>query len=402
MGMIAVVMTPNEMPYYQPVIDYLRSESIDVFIGTPVVGGKISPQRLERLEYDFVLNDAHDIQQYSCAVVSRNFLYGKLKDISSTKIRCVVLTHAVDTPLWSESLPAHWHIAASQRQAEMAESGKFIRSQQPALVEKLLSLPAGLCDEYAYTGPYHLGEWSEKRHRPKALLQRELEEFLGCTFDGSKPVVAFLQDEFCHEQQVIDGLTRLSKHVNLLVKGSSRLSSLPGVFAYPSTGFAPNLLRFAADYILAGYHSGTLASSTMLGLPVIPYYSSMVFLGGRRKGKRARYTVYLERQSNGDNIALDILELLNQPVNLQDTEKILGRIHSEDWWAEYRLRLPAVQKKVFGDYDIDNAPQKTAQLIRRVFSEGTFGEDTAAVRLRPEAGRIVKVGARQKGMSDSR
>lgn len=400
MGKIAWVMTPPEMPYYQPVIDCLRSESIDIFIGAPVVGGKISPQRLQSLKYDFVLNDAHDILQYSCAVVSRSFLYGKLKDISATKIRCVVLTHAVDAPLMSDSFPAHWYIAASQRQVEMTESGKFIRSQQPALVEKLLSLPAGLRNEYAYTGPYHLGEWLEKRHRPKALLQRELEDFLGCAFDGGKPVVAFLQDEFCHEQQLVDGLTRLSKHVNLLVKGSSPLSSLSGVFAYPHASFAPNLLRFAADYILAGYHSGTLASSTMLGLPVIPYYTSMVFLGGRTKGKRARHTVYLERQSNGNNIALDILELLNPPVNLQDTKNILARIYSEDWWTGYRLRLPTVQKKVFGDYDIDNASQKTAQLIRRVFSEGTFGEDTAAVRLRPEAGRIVKVGARQKGMPE--
>lgn len=63
MGKIAWVMTPPEMPYYQPVIDCLRSESIDIFIGAPVVGGKISPQRLQSLKYDFVLNDAHDIQQ---------------------------------------------------------------------------------------------------------------------------------------------------------------------------------------------------------------------------------------------------------------------------------------------------------------------------------------------------
>ena len=390
MGKIAWVMTPPEMPYYQPVIDCLRSESIDIFIGAPDVGCAISSQRLQSLKYDFVLNDVHDIQQYSRAVVSKRFLYGKLKNIGIIKTRCVVLTHAVDTPLTSDGFPAHWYIAASQRQVEAPESGKFIRSQQPDLVEKLLSLPAGVRNEYAYTGPYHLGEWAVKRHRPKEELQQELEEFLGCSFDRSKPVVAFLQDEFCHEQQLIDGLGRLAEHVNLVVKAGPRISALSGVFAHPHKSFAPNLLRFAADYILAGYHSGTLASATMLGLQVIPYYSAMVFWGGRTKGKRARYIVYLERQRNGDNIGVDILESLNSPVNIQDTENILERISDEGWWSQYRKRLPAAQKAIFGDYDIDHAAEKTAQLIRRVFEKETFGEDTAAVRLRPEYGQIVR------------
>lgn len=50
MGKIAWVMTPPEMPYYQPVIDCLRSESIDIFIGAPVVGGKNQPPEIAEPE----------------------------------------------------------------------------------------------------------------------------------------------------------------------------------------------------------------------------------------------------------------------------------------------------------------------------------------------------------------
>ena len=390
MEKIAWVTTLVELAFYNPVIKCFEDNIVDLYIGR--IHDLRLPEALQdwpvNFHYKEITQDA--LQKYENIVVSRNFLWGGLKDFNLETTRCIALTHAVDAPLSSGSMAARWYIAASRRQAETPESGKVICSHQPELAGKLLSLPVLLRNEYAYSGPYHLGEWAVKRHCPKEELQQELEEFLGCSFDRSKPVVAFLQDEFCHEQQLIDGLGRLAEHVNLVIKAGPRISALPGVFAHPHKSFAPNLLRFAADYILAGYHSGTLASATMLGLQVIPYYSSMVFRGGRAKGKRARYTVYLERQRNGDNIGVDILESLNSPVNIQDTENILARISDEDWWAQYRKRLPAAQKTVFGDYDIDHAAEKTAQLIRRVFEKETFGENTAAVRLRPEYGHIVR------------
>lgn len=67
-----------------------------------------------------------------------------------------------------------------------------------------------------------------------------------------------------------------------------------------------------------------------------------------------------------------------------DTKGILDRITSNEWWNDYNKRLPGAQKSIFGDYSIDDAPEKTAELIMRVFENNTFGKDAVGVQLRPE------------------
>lgn len=392
------IMRASEVNFYKSVLTCFDADFFDIQIATQSPadkelgnflsgdGARLSgTAELQDLGFFCREFDADTIKNYENIVLNANFLSrkGPLNEKVSPETHCVALKHSLDMPIFSYRLPAHWYIGASQRQIEIAENGKVPRSQTE-LFTKIMEMPIALRNEYAYSGPYHLGEWVTRRHNPKAVLQQELEAFLGCTFDATKPVVAFLQDEFCHEQQVLEGLARLTEHVNLVVKAGPRISALPGVFAYPPSGFAPNLLRFAADFILAGYHSGTLASSIVLGLPVVPFYTTMIiWKGGVDAGKRKRYTVYLERQGNGDNICIDILEQINPPVNLQDTEAVLERMNNTSWWKDYTCRLPVAQRRIFGDYTIEDATEKTAQLIKNVFSYGTFGEDVAAVRVRP-------------------
>lgn len=391
---IVWVVRPKEINFYRPVISCLDINLVDIMVDTPELRLTYNTgmAALQDSGFRFSKLDTDRVADYKHIVLNSNLISrrGPLYDKIPSESQCIALKHSVDTIHYSYQIAAHWFLGASQRQVESPESNKVLRSQQPKLFERLMSLPMALRNEYAYSGPYHLGEWLRKRQTPKAELQQELEKFIGCSFDGDKPVVAFLQDEFCHEQQVADGLRRLSQHVNLVVKASPFLSGLPGIFAYPNDEYNPNLLRFASDLILAGYRSGTLASSTMLGLPVIPYYTSMVFIGGRSTGKRARYSMSLERLSQKDEIDIKILQTLNPPVNLQDTDKLLERIDNHDWWMEYRRRLPETQKSIFGDYDMNNAAERTAELVLRVFEKGTFGDAVAAVRLRPEFGNLVK------------
>ena len=401
MRLSVLVVKPQEINFYRPVISYFDASLIDIMVDTSEkqLVYNIGMTKLQDSGFRFLNFDPDCIADYKNIVLNGNFISrrGLLRDKIPSESQCIALRHSVDAPHYSYQMAAHWFLGASQWQVECPESNKVLRSRQPKLFEKLMSLPMALRNEYAYSGPYHLGEWLRKRHAPKAELQQELEKFIGCSFDGNKPVVAFLQDEFCHERQVADGLRQLSQHVNLVVKPAipsgltAILPGLPGIFFYPDDEYSPNLLRFASDFILAGYHSGTLSSSTMLGLPVIPYYTSTVFLGGRLEGKRNQYTVYLKNNdSQRRDINVEILGRLNPPVNLQDTEKILERIYDQDWWMAYQQRLPLIQKSIFGDYDINNAAERTAELLLRVFEKGTFGDAAAAVRLRPEFGKLVK------------
>ena len=137
----------------------------------------------------------------------------------------------------------------------------------------------------------------------------------------------------------------------------------------------------------------------MLGLPVIPYYTSMIYYKGRRHNNRGRYTRFLNRDCNKDDIRLDILETLNPPIDLQDTQRILDKFTDQTWWTEYYRQLPTVQQTVFGNYIVEGAAERTSQLIKKVFSQGTFGEDAVAVRLRPEAGRIAVAHAKNSRQS---
>lgn len=392
------VMRASEVNFYKSVVTCFDADFFDIQIAiqTPADrelgnflsgdGARLSgTAELQDLGFFCRPFDADTIKNYENIVLNTNFLSrkGPLNEKISPEARCVALKHSLDSPIFSYRTPAHWYIGASQRQIEITEIGKALRSQAE-LFTKIMEMPISLRNEYAYSGPYHLGEWVTRRHNPKEVLRQELEAFLGCTFDATKPVVAFLQDEFCYEQQVLDGLARLTEHVNLVVKAGPRISALPGVFVYPSSSFAPNLLRFAADFILAGYHSGTLASSIVLGLPVIPFYTPMIiWKAGVDAGKYKQYTAYMERQENGDNICIDILEQINPPLNLQDTDAVLERMNNIAWWKDYERRLPVAQKSIFGDYLIEGASEKTAQLIRHVFEDGTFGKDVAAVRVYP-------------------
>ena len=396
------IMALSELMYNSEVIKCFPSDSLDIYIRTHTLCSNILSERqikfsglayLRELGYRiYMLDNIEKIQQYDSIIMNSQALRPNSEFHGQTfpHARCLMTVHAVDSYVTiADKAAAHWALFSSQRQAEMKEDNKISASENSHLFNYIMSLPTALHDEFSYSGPYHIGKWAQKRSHPKKLLQEELAETFHFDFAPDKPIVAFLRDEFCHEQQVVEGLRHLAPHVNLVVKGRS-LSQIPGIFVYPDIGYAPNLLRFAADYILAGYFSGTLASSTMLGLPVIPYYTPMITPHGQSSNRRARYTYFLDRTRRPSDIRLDILETVNPPLNLQNTEELLARFADTDWWAEYSRRLPTAQQAIFGNYTIDDAAEKTAALIKKVFEQGTFGVDTTAVRLRPEAGRILK------------
>lgn len=401
---LAFICHPMEVPFYSPVIRCLPAEFVDVHVGTAaqskddsfflenIMGKQLFAHiaSLRDAGYSVFPLAADSLSACRSAVISRNFYYNTLLfDWENLQhITFICLTHAVDARFLSANLPAHLYIAASQRQARFMEDSKATRGSRA--FTQLMQLPYKMRNEYAYSGPYHIGDWAQKRHWPKERLQGLLEEKIGSTLDARKPVVAFLEDEFSHLGQVVVALERLAAHVNLVVKMAP---TVRGAYVWPvEEGFAPNLLRFTANFILAGYHSGTLASSTMLGLPVIPYYTPLTHEGGRGKHKKklGGHRCYLPGNFAGENVCVDILGQLNPPLNLMDTPGILDRMENRSWWADYAARLPAAQKNIFGDYCIDNAASRTAALLVRAVTHGSFGPDADAVRLRPEFGALVQ------------
>lgn len=392
----AFYMSPYEMAYFGSILRNLPKEFIDIHIGH--LNRKITdfstlkPEYREQIDkfaddgYTVLPLDPDALDEYRAAAMSTEF-YGpasKLFDWSKKRqTRLAALVHSTYLPLETTGLAARYYLLASRREAEYPESRKVSPSKNPLLFKKFSSFPRHMLNEYAWTGPYHFGDWLEKRFLDKSVLRAGLEEKLKRELDPSKPVVAFLESWYNHPGQMQAGLEKLAPHVNLIIKKFTPMD-IPGAYPWPDDSFAPNLLRFAADFILASYRSGTLTSSTMLGLPVIPYYTPSISQDWYVRSKWASYTLLMPENHEGKDMCVDILTKINPPIDLLATDRLLERMDSRDWWLSYQRALPAAQKAIFGDYEIEGAAARAARLLIRITGTGSFGNDVAALKLRPE------------------
>ncbi len=393
----AFYLTPFELSYYEPIIRNLPTDFFDIHIGSSQhrqcsfanLSNEIKKEIKTIADYGYSIFSLNStlVNRYQKLIMSSGFFSRsqKLFDWNTTKASDITcLFHSVDIPARSNEYVARSYLCAHQRQAETKETNKILQRENPALFMELMNLPQEMINEFAYAGPYHFGEWAIKRHLPKDHLRVELEDKLQVNLPSYKPIVAFLQDEFCHPGQLVQALKQLAQHVTLIIKPLGQLEPIAGTYIWPDESYAPNLLRFAADFILAGYHSGSLASASMLGLKVIPYYTNLIHFGGRNFGRLSKYTAYLPGYFKGEHVCVDILRYLNPPIDLMNTKFVLDRIYDMSWWTGYTQRLSAAQKVIFGDYDIDGAAAKAARLLIRAFGRRSFGKDVVAVRLRPE------------------
>ncbi len=392
----AFYLSPYEMAYFGAIFRNLPKEFIDIHIGhlnrEITDFSTLKPEYREQIDkladdgYTVLPLSPNALDEYRAAAMSTEF-YGPASNLfdwqKKRHTRLVALVHSTYLPLETTGLAANSYLLASRREAEYPELLKVSSSENPLLFKKFSSLPRHVLNEYAWAGPYHFGDWLEKRFLEKSVLYAELEEKLKRELDPSKPVVAFLESWYNHPGQMKAALEKLAPHVNLIIKKLTPMD-IPGAYLWPDDSFAPNLLRFASDFILASYRSGTLTSSTMLGLPVIPYYTSLVSQDWFVRSKWTSYKLLMPEKYEGKDMCVDILTTINPPIDLLETDKLLERMNSPDWWRAYQQALPAAQKAIFGEYEIEGAAARAARLLVRITGTGSFGNDVAALRLRPE------------------
>lgn len=247
--------------------------------------------------------------------------------------------------------------------------------------------------ELCYTGPYHIGEFLEKRPDEKPRIKAELAEQLGIDIPGNKPLVFILEDEICHMGQLAYAANHMSQYATVIFKTYlpatdrrlAKFNSDVHIFRGPD---APNLLRFAADFICCGYMSGSFTTSVMLGQDVLPYYSRLLC---SHNLKLARFN--MERYENftpipepifrsSKHILYSIFYNENKLLDLVNAKSFKNAILGTEYKNWYHSVLPSLQKEVFGDYLLEGAPQKTADYIMRFVAEGTLGKDCTAVYLK--------------------
>lgn len=378
----------NTLPFILPVIRHLSPAVVDlVFEGDAIFQNDVSSLRSDGyriMSYDSSMMDAYDFiitDQY-------NLLFRDIY-VSHAKrgARFLCTQHSTDgfgmtVPNCNYSIRSHKMLA----RCVYADEVVFLRDDGASVCDALCALPPESREEFAYSGPYHLDSWLERRH-DRAQLRSELLAALGGGIDPDKPLLAFFLDEISHEVQLVEGLRELSRHATIVYKAyyknDPRVVALgDAVIPWPSLEYAPNLLRFGADVVLAGYHSGTLATAVMAGLRVIPFYTRLIHPDGR-PGKLSSYRLRIPRERNYD-VANNCTLALEHVFDIQDTARIVDAIHSEAHWSDFERRLDCARHIAFGDYCLEEAAGKTAALILRAWQKGTFGPDASAVRIRRE------------------
>jgi len=238
--------------------------------------------------------------------------------------------------------------------------------------------------EGAVAGLMHFGEWLTRRKTPKATLKAELAKTMRVEFDPALPLLVYYTSERCNGRQMDEGLMRLSEHANIVIKSAyiyTTSAQGKNIHIYTDNTVGTFLPRFAADYVLAGYCSGTLTTSIMLGLRTIPVFTpeadTLGFAGWEAPGCKAyedwacsgkpRFAHYADYIKG---LYAAILQYIT-PLNIMETEMLMRRIHDAAYWKTYDNSIWRIRRNIFGACPLDGHIH-AAEHIKNVLRYGTL------------------------------
>lgn len=376
----------STLPFYTPVIQELPPEMTQIIFSGPDFA---SLETMRAKGYAVRPVAESNLEAYSLILCDENefFSNGTFDRLVGTSARFCCLRHSTDhkgcgVPGAQYSIRPHQMLAEAVDQVEWT-----VNRDNEELFRQALALPPHAKTEYAYTGPYHLGPWETKRAAPMRERRQELEEALGRSLPSDKPVVAFFLDEQGQYPMLVAGLRSLSEHATIIYKGLTKddpcLAALgDAVIPWPSLAYAPNILRFGADFLLVGYNSGTFTSSIMLGLRPLPFFTTVIHPYGRRSSELASFNALLP----GDvyqNINQCCMGGFGAIFDIEATDKLMAAMRDDSFWDAYNERLPDIQKLAFGAYQVEGASKKTAALVLRALLTGSFGAEAYKIVLHP-------------------
>ena len=365
-----VSSTAFKINYYINIIKFIPSAMMDICIKYPPSNQSILKEY--RIEHEILDKNAINCDKYSIILGD----YHDICNIERTDIKKIGLIHAVD------SAPNTTHkldlvITSSKNQVSDFCKKALLYDQS------ILSNSCQKFCEVAYSGPYHFDRFAPANDEEKILLRNKITEKYGFHFEKNKIVIFVLEDEFSIHKQLIYCIDKLSKNRNLVIIfksfpsiNSDLFTDKKNILTINDNTVAPNLFRFASDFILAGYRSGSFISSLMCGLPVIPYYSRI------EKNKITnspffpfRYAYERFTLSRCLMFSFFIFSEYNFLFDLIDIRRIEKTIFGNDFTSWYTKNIQFIQNLVFGDYyNGEDAAKKAAEYIIEFSSKHTLGD----------------------------
>ncbi len=411
----------TEIKFYSPIMKHIPTDFVDIVCATEYKQEVYHNELiLNGLEEHNLVSGVEQLENYDTIFcdfgrvtldTDLNFLEFLDKN-KETKL--VLFSHSLDfIPTEMISYPHTAFIMAYSAIVELCNEKTFFRQTEFSR-QRLEKIASHTKIEYAYTGPFHMGEYLKRLDTPREIFKKELEEILEVEFDTNKKVICYLEDQEMEFGQMVTFLNRLAEHTHMifkpLVMPQDYLSQLSEkVIVWKDKNYAPNQLRFGVDAMLVGFNTGSLVSGCMLGIPIMPVFSSLyrknqegsdyLFIKTLLKNQlHAAHLIFLqlmwasnsvnayEEKSSNYIVHPTYLRFAanNYLFDISDIDRLLAAINGDEYFNWYNANIKEIQKEVFGDYFLENAAEKTAEYILDYAKNGTFGTNCASVYLKPE------------------
>lgn len=385
----------------------ILNEKLCVIAGSPIKLAHILPvlQKLpnELLSFIFIYTSANAKEFLSSAGIYPMSIKHGIKEIANYNILifdqmyfhdlekvnlngklAIVYSHGVERDMYRYR-QANLCICSSEFQYDISDKALLApcNKNSIAYIEKI---DPEYKTEFVYSGPMHLTAYlsHDKEKKTKALI--ELNNKLGMEIVRDRPVVAFFEDAYGLPSHITYCLNRIVNFCTVIVKPfdnakANYISRLSGdIIIYKDPAWTPNDLRFASDWIMCGYRSSTFASSIMLGLNVIPYYSRIV------KCKFANYATttwseFMPSFQSHIHHQVDIIlrQKWHKYFDLLDVNSIIKAIFDKDYKIFLKNELSKLQKEIFGEYSMEDSSDYLAESILKFACNGTLGKDASAI-----------------------
>lgn len=373
--------------YILPVLKFIPPSFIDIIIQNDTPDAEHFIKKFGLSDYSIYYGD-ENVKKYKYVIGDARAIAINT-ELQNSGCSFIGYTHASDAAATGGL--KHLSLAIFESQNQMTNSR--ILSCAPLPDGYTLPARANYKCEICHTGLYHIGEFLERRHEKKSQLKAELAEQLGIDIPQDKPLIFLLEDELCHIGQIAYAANHMAEYATVIYKSllpvaDPRLAKFSSKVHMLRGPLAPNLPRFAADFVCCGYMSGSFTTSVMLGQNVLPYYSRLLRISSKPhphfppKTYDTFKTLPEACFRSAANIIYAKFYEEGRLLDLAKADSFKNAIQGTEYREWYQSVLPSLQKEAFGDYLLDGAPQKTADYIMRFVKEGTLGKDCTAVYLK--------------------
>lgn len=366
---LALYLAPRSLLYFRYVIGHMPVDDVDIFVPESLLREDRARcpalRELTALGYRFLSVEQAEGRYGAVGVAGREDLENH-PNLFSLAGRRILMLHASAFVFIPDDAPFTHVLCQFAKQINLGKqpsarkNGKPVREVFPA-------------------GTYQLGPWESRRHLPRERLRRLLEEHLDAPVPADRELILYCGGLYDQPEEHVDAVRQLSAARTVLFKpfydhpAYESLTGLPFVHTIrDSVHISPNVMRFAADTILASPLSGVFTTSLILRLHVLP------FLTWHQSASRDRHSFapWKARLPPADALPeLHIARKLGGPFDNKTLHVMQKNMDNPHYRHSCDTARQALLSAFFGPCRIEGAAERAAGGLLNAARFGSFTPD---------------------------